>query len=188
MQIPSPHRVLAASAILTLACLAFPQAAEARGDVRLRVEITDAHSGDARVRLNVPLTSVDALMDVLRDQLDTEIDLDLDSPHHGVNLKKLYLSVRDEDVADLIEVNGDDGEHMRVWKDTDGFHLEVQERDRYEPNVRAYLPLPVLDALFDVGEGQRPDFNAALQELRRLAPLTLVEADDDGETVRVWLE
>lgn len=188
MRPTSPMRTLAAGLGLALALSAFPQAAQGRGEVRLRVEVDDARTGASRVRLNVPLTSMEALLDILEDELDSEIDLDLDSRRHGVNLRKLYLSVRDEDVADLLEVNGSDGEHVRIWKDTDGFHLHVQEEGRYEPNVRIYLPLPVLDALFDVAEGQGPDFNAALAQLRRLAPVTLVEADSDDEIVRVWLE
>ena len=51
-----------------------------------------------------------------------------------------------------------------------------------------YLPVQVLDALFSGPEGSLPNLKVALRELEHMAPLTLVEVYDDGETVKVWLE
>ena len=188
MRAPSYFRVLGAALALGLAMGVAPTTVEARGEVRLRVEVDDAETGEQRVRLNIPLTSIEGLLDMVGDEFDFDLDQDWmrEASARGVGLREIYLAVRDEDLSDFLEVTDEDGEHVKVWKDAEAFHVRVQEAGRSEPNVRLYLPLAVMDAL--LLQGDTPDFQAALDALKALAPLTLVEVDDDDEVVRIWLE
>ena len=174
-------QVLTAAGILALAATA---TAVAAGEVRLRVEVDDAVTGEQRVRLNIPLNSVESMLDIFQDELDVDFLREVDT--HGVRLRDLYLAIRDEDLSDFLEVQDRNGEHVKIWKDQEAFYIQVQEAGRSEPNVNVYLPLSVMDAL--LLDGDAPDLQAAMDELRRLAPLTLVEVDHDDEIVRIWLE
>lgn len=173
----------AALAVALMAALAAP-AALARDDVRFRIEVDDPQTGEQRVRLNVPLGSIESVLEIVGEELDH--DLRWDRGPGGIDMRAFYHALRDEDLSDFLEVNGKDGEHVKIWKDRDAFHLQVQEEGYYEPNVRVYLPLQVLDVLFQ--DEERMDLRGAVEELRRLAPLTLVEVDKEDETVRVYLE
>jgi hypothetical protein len=180
-------RISAAVLFVALVASVAAPVAEARGDVQLRVEVDDPRTGEQRVRLNLPLRSIDQLLAIASQQMDEEHEFDFNlDMGNGMNMRALYTVFRDEDLTDLLQVNGEDGENVRVWKDRDAFHVEVQEEGYYEPNIRIYLPLQVLDVLFM--EGDELDMSGALEELRRMAPLTLVEVDTEEETVRVWLE
>ena len=158
--------------------------AAARGKVHLRVEATDARTGEATLRLNMPLDSVDALLEVLEDEIHADLDL-RGHEDHFLSMRKIYLAVRDEDLSDFLEMQDDDGTWVKVWKDREAFRVEARDREGDE-TANLYLPLSVLDALF--GGGDEPDLHAALKELRSLAPLTILSVDDERRQVRVWLE
>ena len=176
-------RISAATLFVALVAGVAAPVAQARGDVLLRVEVNDPRTGEQRVRLNLPLDSIDQLLAIASKEMGHELDFDMG---HGMNLRALYLAFRDEDLSDFLEVNSEDGEHVRVWKDQDAFHVQVQEEGYYEPNVRIYMPLQVLDVLFL--DDEELDLRGALDELRNMAPLTLVEVDKEDENIRIWLE
>jgi hypothetical protein len=173
--------------VLTLAlaaCLVMP-AAWARRDIQLHVEVTDEDTGDMRMNLHLPLDSIDAILEILHEEVD--FDVHQDFRHHGMDLRKLYLALRDQDLSNFLEVN-DGGDHVRIWKDDEAFQVLVEREDEPRPVAKVYLPLQVMDALFSGPDEAMLNFSAALEELRNLAPLTLVEANDDHETVRVWVD
>lgn len=183
----SYFRVFMAVLVLGGLAAATPTTVYARKGVRLRVEIDDARSGEPRLQLNVPLNSLEEISDILGEELDLDLDLGKAmEAAEGIDLREIYRAFRDEDLTDLLEINDKDGESVRVWKDADAFRVEVRESGWADPTVRIQLPLSVLDALLLSGDA--PDLRAAVQELRALAPLTLVEADQEDERIRIWLE
>lgn len=159
----------------------------AAGEVHLRVEITNLSSGEERVKMNLPLGAIDAIVEAAGPELTAEWS-DLREETHGVDLQKLYRSLRDQDLSDLLEINGDDGERVKVWKDSEAFRVQVWEGNEAEPKVKIQLPLQVTDVLFGGPDATGPDIKGALEKLRDFAPMTLVEIRDDHETVRIWLE
>jgi hypothetical protein len=159
----------------------------AASDVHLRVEIKSLSSGEERVKMNLPLAAIDAILEAAGPDLATEWG-NLKEETHGVDLQKLYRSLRDQDLSDLLEVNGEDGERVKVWKDSEAFRVQVWEGNQTEPKVKVQLPLQVTDVLFGGADATAPDFKAALEKLKEFAPMTLVEVRDDDQTVRIWLE
>lgn len=180
---------LAAAGILAIATaggIGTAQAATGQ-EVHLRVEIRDAGTGEDRVKLNLPIAAVDAILDAAGEQIETEW-VDLKQETHGVDIKKLYLSLRDQDLSELLEVNGDDGERVKVWKDREAFRVHVWDDGATEPKVKIQLPLAVTDALFGGPPDAPPDLKAAVAKLKEFAPLTLVEVNEGDESIRIWLE
>ena len=125
MRAPNYFRVLGAALALGVAMGIAPTVAEARGEVRLRVEVDDVETGEQRVRLNIPLTSVEGLLALLGDEFDFDFGQDWmrEASAHGIGLREMYRAVRDEDLSDFLEVTGEDGERVRVWKDTEAFRV-----------------------------------------------------------------
>jgi hypothetical protein len=185
MRQKSYFRVFMAMLILGGIAAAAPSTVHARKGVRLRVEIDDARSGEPRLQLNVPLNSLEEISDILGEELDLDLGKAMEAAE-GIDLREIYRAFRYEDLSDLLEIQDEDGESVRVWKDTEAFRVEVRDSWRAEPKVRIRLPLSVLDAL--LLSGDQLDLRAAVQELRALAPLTLVEADEEDERIRIWLE
>lgn len=187
-----PHRHIARVPGLAL-CLGLALApALARGPVHLHVEVVDVDSGDLQVSLNVPVTAIESMLEVLHDQLGDQLgsDFDLDFRdfgHSGFDLRQMYLALRDEDLDDFLEVNDGD-EHVKIWKDREAFQLRVSHDGETRPTAMVYLPLPMLDAMFAGPDGSPPDLKAALLELEAMAPITLVEVYDRDQTVKIWLE
>jgi hypothetical protein len=179
---------LAAAGVLAIATAGLAGTALAGGGaVHLRVVVTDTRTGEERVKMNLPLDAVDAILDSAGAEMGSEWG-DLQAHTHGVDIRKLYLSLRDQDLSDFLEVNDEGGERVKVWKDQQAFRVNVWEDARTEPKVRVQLPLAVMDALFAGPEGAPPDLRAAVAKLREFAPLELVQVSDDGETVRIWIE
>ena len=160
-------------------------AALARDRVHLRVEVTDEDSGEMKVNLDMPLTAIESILEVLNDQVHGNFDMDFGN--HGMDVRRIYMALRDEEEADFLEINNGD-EHVRVWKDRDAFQVRVTRDGDPRPVVMVYLPLQVLDALFSGPDESMPNLKVALKELEHMAPITLVEVYDDHETVKIWLE
>ena len=173
--------------ILTLSLIAAlcAPAALASDKVHLRVEVRNEDSGEMKVDLDMPLGAVESILDVFNDQVHGDFNMDFGD--HGMDVRRIYMALRDEDMSDFLEINDGD-EHVKVWKDRDAFRVRVTRDGESRPVVMVYLPIPLLDALFSGPDESLPNLKAALQELEHMAPLTLVEVYDDEETVRVWLE
>ena len=182
---PLSYPVVAAGLMAVALCGApTPVAAS---EVHLRVEIKSLSSGEERVKMNLPLAAIDAILEAAGPELTAEWG-DLKEETHGVDLHKLYRSLRDQDLSDLLEINGENGERVKVWKDLEAFRVQVWEGTQTEPKVKVQLPLQVTDVLFGGPDATAPDLKGALEKLREFAPMTLVEIRDDDETVRIWLE
>ena len=173
--------------ILTLSLMAalFVPVALAGDEVHLRIEVTDENSGEMKVNLDMPLGAIESILDILTDQVHG--DFNMDFGHHGVDVRRIYMALRDEDMSDFLEINSGE-EHVKVWKDRDAFQVRVTREGAPRPVAMVYLPLPLLDALFSGPDESLPNLKGALKELEHMAPLTLVEVFDEDETVRIWLE
>ena len=141
----SPGRYVVGILTLSLIAALCAPAALASGDVHLRVEVRDEDSGEMKVDLNMPLGAVESILDVLNDQVHGDFNMDFSG--HGMDIRRIYMALRDEDMSDFLEVNDGD-QHVKVWKDRDAFRVRVTRDGYSRPLASVYLPLPLLDALF----------------------------------------
>jgi hypothetical protein len=160
-------------------------AAWARGEAHLRVEVVDERTGEMKVNLDMPLNAVESILDIINEQVHGDVGMDFDFGDHGMDVRKIYLALRDSDMSDFLEVNDGDT-HVKVFMDRDAFQVRATEDGNLVASV--YLPIQVLDALFSGPEDELPNTRAALKELASLAPITLVEVYEDHETVKIWVE
>ncbi len=153
------------------------------GDVIwLKVEVHDASSSRANVKLNVPLS----LIEVVIDSIDKrEFMANLQDEHH-LDLPKLWREVRGMNGSDFVTVETDE-ENIRVWKDNDFFRIDVDKIDGKEGEVQVKLPLAIMDYLFESRRGSF-DFAELVDQLRGHLPVTLVQMQDDDHSVKIWIE
>jgi hypothetical protein len=174
------RRLLAVSAVL-VGAIALSAPLFADRDVHLKVLVEDPATGETRMSMDIPLDSVDSVLEMLREHADIEIALG-----ERARFRDMYLALRDEDLSDFLQINEDD-KSIRVWKDDAAFQVLVTTEDSPDPIAKVYLPLELLDAVFLTSD-DGSDLAEALDLVRGMAPLTLVEVHEEGETVRVWLE
>ena len=158
-------------------------AAEDGPVVWMKVEVNQENAENAHVKVNIPLS----MIEVFVDSVDKRQFLGhFESSHPGLDLANVWRQVRDAPMDDFVTIETDE-ENVRVWKDSEYFRVDVQEPGYPEPNIRIKLPLAVMDYLFDP-EQSTLSFQEMVQSLRGSLPLTLLEANKEGESVRIWLE
>jgi len=65
--------------------------------------------------------------------------------------------------------------------------VTMQAGGESEPNVEVRIPFTVMDYLFEQ-DRKEFKFSDLVESLRGHLPMTIVEARNDGESVKVWLE
>jgi hypothetical protein len=85
----------------------------AAGNARLiRVEVFDKLKNQVSVRVNMPLSFVDILLDSLGDELQQEIGEEMKKK--GIQLDKLLESIKKNGPQTIIEIDNDE-QHIKVW-------------------------------------------------------------------------
>lgn len=150
--------------------------------IHVRVDEADG----AKVNINLPMSLVDVALEIGQKQGFDEDDLRLD-PEGDVTLEELrrmWSELKDAGDAELVEVQDGD-EHVRVYKRGDRVHVDVDEEG--EEKVRVEMPAAIVDALLS-GEKDRLDLPAAARELARIGSQEVVRIDDEGTTIRIWID
>jgi hypothetical protein len=159
-------------------------------DPWLHVRVDGKHD-DERVRVNVPLSLVEALLPLLEDSdfaFDGRIRIDdVDVDHE--DLANFLKAVRD--AQDGVYVTVEDGhDHVRVAKEGKYLHVEVTERRR-DPDdaetARIRVPMRVIDALLSGNEGEL-DVMAGIRALGEEGEGEIVAVSDGDSEVRVWVD
>jgi hypothetical protein len=159
----------------------------AKDDPWLHVAIDGGGADAERVRVNLPLSFVEAVLPrietgELRDELGRD----------GLRIGGSELSR--EDVAAILAAarTATDGEYVavdrldesvRVVKAGEYLTVRAEEDDEV---AEARIPLPVLEALFS-GKDEL-DLVAAVRALEKHEEGVLVKVEEGGETVRVWID
>lgn len=159
-------------------------AAEPAGEaswIHVRVDEADG----TRVSVNLPLALVEV---ALESRLGKHFDPDkLRLDRRDISLEEMramWRALRDAGDVDLVEVQDGD-EHVRIFRRGETVHVRVDEGGR--STVRVELPASIVDALLGA-EGERLDLAAAARELGRSGSQEVVRIDDEGTSVRIWVD
>lgn len=172
---------LAACALVAL--LAAQPAAASGPAVWLNIEVIEKMADSPKVRINVPLS----MMEVMVDSLDAAgMFSDLHSDH-GVNMAELWRNLRDADTDEFVRIDSEEAQ-VQVFKEMDLLRVVVKERGFDEPNIQLSLPFAVMDYLVEGAEMGEFRLSEMVERLRGHLPLVVVDAFKDGESVRIWLE
>jgi hypothetical protein len=170
-------------AVLLLPFLLSPVSAADR-DQWLHVAVDESGQGGDRVRLNIPLTLVEAVLPLIETHefRNGRVVIE-DEEFSREDLKTILAAVRDAQDGEYVTVEGID-EDVRVAKE--GKHILVRVRDSHD-DVDIKMPVAVLDALL-AGEEDELDVLAAVTALADHGEGTLLTARDGDDTVRIWID
>lgn len=174
--------VLAVPTVLIPAHEARAQGTEGMSWIHVRVDEADG----ARVRVNVPVSLAEVALEMAGKEGFEGKHAHWD--HHGdvtlEDIRRLWRELRDAGDADFVEMQEGD-EHVRVYRRGDRVFVEVDE-DGTE-KVRVRMPAAIVNTLLGT-EGEELDLLAAMRELARSGDQDLVEIQDEGTRVRVWID
>ena len=188
---PMMKKKITSKAPMILGCLllALASTAGVAEDRWLHVRVEEKNGSGEKVRVNIPLQIVQAILPAIEThQLrDGILDLDLDLGHghlDGLDLRKILEALQDAPDADFVTVESV-GESVRVSKDK-GFLLVTADTD--DERVRVRMPLGVVEALLGDGKGTELDLVAGLARLSEFDGGDLVTVQSDDTSVRVWID
>lgn len=173
------------AALLTIPLLSLVTPAYADEDRWLHVAV----DGEDRVRLNLPLSVVTAAMPLIEAEgfsdghiRINEMDMDPEA------IVALLRSIADADDGEYVTIESEDDD-VTISKKGEYMYIHVQEDSRYadRESVEMKFPIPVLTALVS-GEDDELNLMAALDALADYEGEDLVTVNDDGTSVRIWVD
>ena len=175
-------RTLAAG--LALLLLVAPADAVDR-DQWIHIAVDETDGRGERVRVNLPLSIVEAVLPLIEsDELhDGKIWLD-DSELSHADIVKILAAVRDAQDGEYVTVESVD-ENVRIAKEGKYMTVKVEEHRGEVVDIR--VPVSVLDALVS-GKDDELDLLAAIRVLGEHGDQTLVTVEEKDSTVRIWID
>jgi hypothetical protein len=158
----------------------------AAGDRWLHVAVDGKYEDGERVRVNVPLSLVEAVIPLIEDDdFHGGCIVIEDEEFEREELVALLAAVRDAEDGEYVTV--EDGEdHVRVSKRDEYFHIDVDEGP-YGDQVEVKFPMEVLTAMLS-GDDDELDLMAGIEALGKHGEGELVTVNDDEAVVRVWID
>lgn len=158
----------------------------------LHVRVDEAGK-NSRVRVNLPLTVVEAALKAAPETIGTEgrIHIGRHGRHAGrhvtvAELREAWAQLKTAGDADLVTVDEEDGDHVTVARKGDMVQVRVTGRRQGGEQVRVDVPTSVVDALLSA-PGDELNVKAAMAELRKMKG-EIVSVTDKDSTVRVWID
>ena len=179
------HRI----AIPFIVSIGFVLATASFADQWLHVKVESAD--DERVTVNLPLSLMEAAMQMIPEEVTADINGDIEVAIDDVDLdwqdlRTFWESVKDSPEATFATVETKD-EKVAVKKEGDYLLVKTTEFSDRGAEVNVKLPMSVVDGLFSGPEGTL-NFAAAIQALADHGEGHLVSIRDGDETVRVWID
>lgn len=174
---------MAAVACALVALLSVSAASATETAVWLNVEVSDGMSDGPKVKINIPIS----MMEVVIDSLDASQIFQEMKTEHGVDLANLWVNLRDADTDEFLRIEHEDA-RIQVFKENQTLRLVIQETGYDEPNVQVQLPFSLLDYMVEGAQTDEFRLSDLVDRMRGSLPLMLVQADHDNEKVRIWLE
>jgi len=177
---------VAASALAGTAPAASPSDGTAAW-LHVRVEEPRQGSRGSRVHVNLPMTAVEAALQVVPETIASDGRFHLGCHGHGMKVeefRRLWNELKGAGDTELVSVD-DEAEHVSVSRKGDLLQIRVRE-DGERETVFVDVPASVVDALFS-GSGQELNVRAAVAELRTRRG-DVVRVNDRNSTVRIWID
>jgi hypothetical protein len=184
-----------------------PGVTSASAEPWLHVKVVESAPDGETVRVNVPLSLVEALVPLLDHAQEGDDDAEDEEDardaghtsrrhHHGMTInnhditpaevRALLEAFRQAEDGEYVAVDGVD-EKVRVTKSGGLFLVDVEDRGEEREHVKVKIRMEVLDALLSGGKDEL-NFAAAAKSLRNYAGEDLVTVTSEDETVRIWID
>jgi len=152
------------------------------------VRVTENGADPTHVAVNVPLSLLEAALELMPDQVRHDIDVHLDDAHFDLaDLRKFWQDVRNTPDATFVTVESPD-QTIKVAKRGDLLVAHTTERTDRGAKVDVKFPFAVLDAMFQGTDENHVDLVAAARALAQYGDGDIVTVDDGDTNVRVWVD
>jgi hypothetical protein len=154
----------------------------------VRVTEKESASGPTNVAVNLPLSLIEAAIQLIPAEVKDEIDVELNEVDFEIeDLRKFWQDVRGLDDATFVTVESPD-ETVKISKEGELLVARTTERSEDGAQVDVRFPFAVLDALFQGTEEHEIDLVAAVRALAEYGDGDIVTVDDGATQVRVWVD
>lgn len=181
---PTLAAILAAA---LAAALALPAAAlEREPQPWIHLTVEEAPPGDSTVRVNLPLSLVEAVLALVPEGGGGEVRVAFDDS--DVSLAELeaawrrmgrrsgrLLTVEEPGLSTVVSRRGGD------------LVIVSHDRRRGDERVEVRVSAPIVDALF-AGDGETLDLAGAVRAMAAAGAGEVTAASDDGDRVRLWVD
>jgi hypothetical protein len=152
------------------------------------VRVTEGGDDPTHVAVNVPLSLLEAALQLMPAEVRHDIDVHLDEAHFDLaDLRKFWQDVRKTDDATFVTVESSD-QTVKVAKQGDLLVARTTERTERGAKVDVRFPFAVLDAMFQGTDENHVDLVAAARALAQYGDGDIVTVDDGETNVRVWVD
>jgi hypothetical protein len=170
----------------------------------IHIKVIETGPDAETVRVNVPLSLVEAMVPLMNHTWDDEEDPDAGDHdhgasrhhHHGIRInhhdltpaemRALLEAFRRAEGGEYVAVDGVD-EKVRVTKSDGCFLVDIDDRGEDHEQVKVRMRVEVLEALLS-GSTDALNFSAAVRMLRNQTGEDLVTVTSADETVRIWID
>jgi hypothetical protein len=174
------------AAALLLAVLSAPRAAASV--TTLKIEVHDGDRIEPKVKMEMPLTVLEALAGSIREEAMSHIPLG-EIEEHGFDLRAFWTKVRAANIDEFFTVEAENC-HVRGWREAGMFRLSVVSSEGTDAgdtkNVEIRVPEKLMDLVLDTDGNVTPA--DVVEAIRNAGPMTLVDVKSDGDSVRIWVE
>jgi hypothetical protein len=197
------RNLFAGLGLLALALAPAPAAlAQSGGPAWLHVRVEESRKA-SKVHVNLPMTVVEAVLKASPAFLEEHGKIKI-GHHHGMSLADLRRAWKELAAvgdAELVTVESED-ENVRIARKGDLVQVLVDKkaepkkasaeaeasgaRAPRRSEVRVEVPVSLVDALLS-GEGDTVNIEAAVAELKKRRG-DIVRVQEDGESVRIWID
>lgn len=144
----------------------------------------------SKVRVNVPLTVVEAALEAAPDKIVNKgrikIDVGRDDDHDLslAQMRRIWKELKDAGDTDIVTVEEDD-ETVKVARKGDLVQVRVSKTSGKE-EVHVDVPVNLVDAVL-AGDGDSVDVKQVIRELRSQRG-DIVRVTDKDTNVRIWID
>jgi hypothetical protein len=152
------------------------------------VRVTEGGSKPTTVAVNLPLSLVEAALQLIPEHVQHEIDMELNDVDFEIeDLRKFWEEVRDVEDATFVTVESPE-ETVKIAKEGELLVARTTERTAEGARVDVRFPFAVLDALFQGTGEHEVDLVGAARALAEYGDGDIVTVDDGATRVRVWVD
>ena len=150
----------------------------------------DEHGKSSRVRVNLPLTVVEAALEAAPAKIVDKGRIKIDLRHDGdhdlslAEMRRMWHDLKEAGDTEIVSVEDGD-ETVKVARKGDVVQVRVSKPSEKE-EVHVDVPVNLVDAVL-AGTGDSVDVKAVIRELRSQRG-DIVRVNDSHSAVRVWID
>ena len=153
----------------------------------LHLEVNENTADPTLVKVNLPLSMIDAALSVVKDENLKSGRLKLDTHDISVaDMRRLWSELKKSGNADFVTVQKKD-ESVKIARQGNFLLVKVTESGKKASKVDLRIPFHVVDALLS-GPGDELNLKAAITAMQQNGTGEILTVHDNETHVRIWVD